>query len=160
MRPLMASRPAGEISEIPSFERASSPRRRQSLEVVEAPESRLDPPEVDVSVLVHENVSEARQTLQPLRGLERNHAAREQAGRDLAVLVDRLLELRASPPTGASSPPRGDPRSRGATTGSVQPLPRSRGASAARIQRGPARRASVRSRRYACCILRRCAVST
>ena|SRR2546425_1119075 len=151
MRPLMASRPAGEISEIPSFERASSPRRRQSLEVVEAPESRLDPPEVDVSVLVHENVSEARKTLQPLRGLERDHAAREQAGRDLAVLVDRLLELagqdvaarveeprrrcggRASPPTGASSPPRGDPRSPGATTGGVQPLRRSRGASGERF---------------------------
>jgi hypothetical protein len=65
----------------------------KGLEVVEAPESRMDPPEVDVSVLVHENVSEARQTLQPLRGLERDHAAREQAGRDLAVLVDCLLEL-------------------------------------------------------------------
>src|SRR2546428_12457724 len=138
----MAARPAGKIREIPPFDGASSPRRRQSLEVVEAPESRLDPPEVDVSVLVHENVSEARKTLQPLRGLERDHAAREQAGRDLAGLVDRPMELagqdvaarveepprrcggRASPPTWASSPPPGAPRAPGATArGGQPPLP-------------------------------------
>src|SRR2546428_12793844 len=130
----MAARPAGKIREIPPFDGASSPRRRQSLEVVEAPESRLDPPEVDVSVLVHENVSEARKTLQPLRGLERDHAAREQAGRDLAVPADRLLELagqagaapveeprrrwggRGVPPTGASKPPPGGPPAPGAHT--------------------------------------------
>ena len=98
----------------------------------------MEPPEVDVSVLVHENVSKARQTLQPLRGLERDHAAREQPGRDLAVLVDRLLEL-----AGQDVAARVE-----------------EGLGGERFQRGRARRASVRSHRYACWILRRCAVST
>ncbi len=37
----------------------------KGLEVVEAPEPRVDPPEVDVGVPVHENVPEACQALQP-----------------------------------------------------------------------------------------------
>lgn len=70
--------------------RAFPPRDHERVEIGQPVESGDQSLEVDAGVLVDEDVAESRETAGPRRQAGRQHAARDEARRDLAILVDDL----------------------------------------------------------------------